>query len=474
MKGVQLSKLRTIAVTSTRANSMALGGVPMYSLVFLLFAATPLSALIASPMYSNAAVTRCAAINMAATSKPITAAIVGGGLAGLAACNALRKIGIDAHVYERAAKLSPQAGTGLTLWPNGLSALEAIDTGYMPKIREEGSATLEIEVTSADGLTKLPNPTGDPKRFPNEYGQPMLNIRWSKLQQVLASQIPDDVIHLDRKLAKVEAKSGGGATAHFESSDGVSKAEEVDLIIGADGINSALRAQLVGDGAPRDAGRTIWRSIIPFDDELLQSGGCSMSAGAGRVGFLTHIGEGELYWSAFATDEAVAQSGLDRDNFDDVKAYLLEQFKEVYKLKPCIERTPAEKILERRVADRVPLVDESGSAKIPWSSEGLPVTLLGDAFHAMIPSLGQGANSSFEGAYRLAAALKGATNAEELCEALRQYEVAQMERVHWIVERSAQQGKVVYEDRDEFMRAQGEAQDSMWGIKFDALGGFDA
>ena len=92
----------------------------------------------------------------------------------------------------------------------------------------------------------------------------------------------------------------------------------------------------------------------------------------------------------------------------------------------------------------------------------------------MIPSLGQGANSSFEGAYRLAAALRGATSAEELIEALRSYEVAQMERVHWIVERSAQQGKVVYEDREEFMRAQGEAQDSMWGIKFDSLDGFDA
>ena len=57
--------------------------------------------------------------------------------------------------------------------------------------------------------------------------------------------------------------------------------------------------------------------------------------------------------------------------------------------------------------------------------------------------------------------------------ALRAYEVAQMERVHWIVERSAAQGKTVYEDREEFMKKQGEAQDSMWGIQFDALE-FDA
>ena len=73
-----------------------------------------------------------------------------------------------------------------------------------------------------------------------------------------------------------------------------------------------------------------------------------------------------------------------------------------------------------------------------------------------------------------AKALRGASTPEEVCAALRAYETAQMERAHWIVERSAQQGKTVYEDRDEFMRKQQEAQDSMWGIKFDPLEGFAA
>jgi len=141
----------------------------------------------------------------------------------------------------------------------------------------------------------------------------------------------------------------------------------------------------------------------------------------------------------------------------------------VYKVAQAIKVTPPSMILERRVADRVPLVDDDGRAAIPW--RGLPVTLLGDAFHAMIPSLGQGANSSFEGAYRLAAALAGASEGGAgVEEALREYESTQMERVHWIVERSAAQGKMVYEDRDEFMRKQQEAQDDMWGITFEPLG----
>ena len=418
---------------------------------------------------------RCWLLLLLRPASCLRAAIVGGGLGGLAACNALRKIGIDAQIYERAKQLSPQAGTGLTLWPNGLAALTAIDKGVLPLIVDGGTSTDSIEVTSADGQTKLPNPTGDPRRFPQTYGNPMINVRWSRLQRALAARLPEDCIHLDCSLSTLEASGDGGVLAHFDREASPPLSVEADLVIGADGINSALRKQLVDDGPPRDAGRTIWRSIIPFDDDLhdvLSPGGCSMSAGAGKVGFLTDIGQGELYWSAFATDEAVAEGALQRDDFPDVKSYLLAQFSEVYKLRPCLERTPTEAILERRVADRAPLVDGDGKASIPWArgdADGLPVTLLGDAFHAMIPSLGQGANSSFEGAYRLAAALQGVETAEGIAAALREYEVAQMERVHWIVERSREQGRTVYEDRDEFMRKQQEAQDSMWGIRFDTL-----
>ena len=95
-------------------------------------------------------------------------------------------------------------------------------------------------------------------------------------------------------------------------------------------------------------------------------------------------------------------------------------------------------------------------------------TLLGDAFHAMIPSLGQGANSAFEGAYRLARAV-GAARGGDVEAALRAYECDQMERAHWIVEQSSSQGRAVYKDTDEFVKNQQKAQDQMWGIKFEPL-----
>merc|ERR1719390_567518 len=99
-------------------------------------------------MRAASAVSALIALSLLLPAGSLKAAVIGGGLGGLTCCNALRKVGIDAEVYERAAKLSPQAGTGLTLWPNGLSALQAVDPSLMPLITAAGSATTDIEVTS--------------------------------------------------------------------------------------------------------------------------------------------------------------------------------------------------------------------------------------------------------------------------------------------------------------------------------------
>ena len=111
---------------------------PMFSLAAVLTAATPLSALMLPSGTRHAAPPTRRAHLVASADKPVTAAVIGGGLGGLAVAIALRRVGIDAHVYERAAELKGTAGTGLTLWPNGLSALAAIDPGLESLILADG------------------------------------------------------------------------------------------------------------------------------------------------------------------------------------------------------------------------------------------------------------------------------------------------------------------------------------------------
>eukprot|EP00632_Arachnochrysis_sp_CCMP2950_P001628 CAMPEP_0185716546 /NCGR_PEP_ID=MMETSP1164-20130828/42997_1 /TAXON_ID=1104430 /ORGANISM="Chrysoreinhardia sp, Strain CCMP2950" /LENGTH=136 /DNA_ID=CAMNT_0028384167 /DNA_START=1 /DNA_END=408 /DNA_ORIENTATION=+ len=123
-----------------------------------------------------------------ATTSALKVAIVGGGLSGLSAGIALRNIGCETTVFERATALKGDAGTGLTLWPNGQSALSALDAELGARIAQIGCATDYVEVTDASGTTTLPNPTGDPRRFPARYGHAMRNVRWSKLQATLATR----------------------------------------------------------------------------------------------------------------------------------------------------------------------------------------------------------------------------------------------------------------------------------------------
>ena len=111
---------------------------------------------------------------MRETSKPVVekVAIIGGGIGGLATAIALRKQGIDAHVYEKARELRP-VGAGLSLNPNGLKALEAIGPDIVEQLKQAGSI---LKVTS---LRKNTGEAIQQKKITlmEKYGQPLLSIR---------------------------------------------------------------------------------------------------------------------------------------------------------------------------------------------------------------------------------------------------------------------------------------------------------
>jgi salicylate hydroxylase len=177
--------------------------------------------------------------------KAVSISIIGGGIGGLAAAAALLKKGFKVQVYERARGLRP-IGAGLTLYPNGLNSLEAINPAIVEALKRNGAEVHKLSIRRSSGEIIISKPIAVAETF----GQPMLNITWPRLQSILAAALPPGVIHLNHRCVAIE-QDKSGVKAFFENGESV----ESDLLIGADGVNSVVRQALMGERAPAYAGR---------------------------------------------------------------------------------------------------------------------------------------------------------------------------------------------------------------------------
>ena len=131
--------------------------------------------------------------------KGLRVSIIGGGIGGLATAAALLNKGFRVQVYERAQALRP-AGAGLTLLPNGLNSLAAIDPGIVEALKQAGSEVQCLTIKRSTGETIISNRVALTEKF----GQPMLNIQWSRLQSILAEALPPGIIHLNHRCVGFE------------------------------------------------------------------------------------------------------------------------------------------------------------------------------------------------------------------------------------------------------------------------------
>ena len=163
---------------------------------------------------------------------------------------------------------------------------------------------------------------------------------------------------------------------------------QADVVVGADGLRSAVRASLGIPGEIRYAGYTAWRGIAPFRTAGLLAG---ETLGCGQRFGLVPIAGDRVYW--YATDN-VPEGG--REESERAKVRLAGMFSRWHAPIPAlIEATPAAAILRNDISDRDP-VDRWGAGR---------VTLLGDAAHPMTPNLGQGGCQAIEDALVLARCL---------------------------------------------------------------------
>jgi salicylate hydroxylase len=357
-------------------------------------------------------------------SKPIAkkVAIIGAGPGGLAAAIALQKQGFDVQVYEKAQELRP-AGTGLGLLPNGLNCLEAIEPGLVEAIKRSGCPVRQAILKNINGETIRANPTS---RYLEKYGQPLVTVWWWRLQQTLASRLPSDIIHLNHNCIGFE-QNDSGVEIYFDNG----KRVHADLLLGADGLRSAIRKNLIRDGEPRYLGSMCWRSVIKYNQELLNPDEMAFIKGNQQIMYLLNVGDGHICWITrkLSPDCSVSHSPA------EVKSRVLHELADWGEsLRALVEATEAEKILEGPTCDRLPLNS--------WSQGR--VTLLGDAAHPMAPALAQGANTSFEDAYELAYSLSHSSSIEE---AFSSYEKRRIERTQIIQSRSAL-GEMRYYETD--------------------------
>ena len=317
-----------------------------------------------------------------------TALVIGGGIAGPVAAMALQKAGIDAVVYEAYPSRADDAGGGLTLAPNGLDALDVIGLGDL--VRPAGTPMTGIVMQDWKGkrLGEFGNPPGVP---------PMQFFYRSDLYRVLhaeAARRGIRVEHGKRLVAAVE--TADGVTARFD--DGTEATG--DILIGADGIHSAVR-KIIDADAP-DPGYT---GLISFGARVADPGvpatGGKMPMSFGKHAFFGYqvFDENSAIWFVnLPHAEPLSAAEAQRTPASEWLSLLAAKFAE--------DRTPAAQLIGRTdPADLLIVGSMENMPRVPRWSRGRMV-LVGDSAHAPSSSSGQGASLAIESAIVLARCLR--------------------------------------------------------------------
>jgi salicylate hydroxylase len=275
-------------------------------------------------------------------SLPLKVAIVGAGMGGLATAIALSKKGFDVQVYEKAQALEA-VGASLSLAPNGLNSLDAIRPGIVELLKQAGSEQHSVTLKRSTGEIIATKPI----TYMQKYGQPMLSIHWSRAQAILASALRPDRLHLQHRCVGFE-QFDSGVKLFF--SDG--RTVETDLLIGADGIHSIVRQNLIGDGLPNYAGRVSWRAVLKFDSDRLSSNTSTLFTSAdGKNFLLIDLGEGYTFLGA----SMLCDEDFIHQQTTTPKTRVLQQFAGwAEPVGAIVEATPEPEIIERPIYDRPP------------------------------------------------------------------------------------------------------------------------
>lgn len=344
-------------------------------------------------------------------------AICGGGIGGLSAAIALRQAGHEVSVFEKTRAFN-RVGADINLTPNAVFAIDRLGVG---DVLRETAARPTFRI-SRDGETgeetsRLPMSSAAEEK----YGAPQLTIHRADLLEALRDRFPADALTLGRAVSGVDS-SDTSASVKFE--DGTE--ETFDLVIGADGIHSAIRTALWGEDHPKYTGMVSYRGVFPRDTAPDLPDLDAFTKWWGEVPekqivvFPLTGGKEIFVFSTLPQSEWSEEGWTLPGDVEDLRTAYANFHQDARNILNSVTEVTRSAL---HVRDPMP----------QWSKGH--ATLLGDAAHPMVPFMAQGACMAIEDAVVLARTLDGATSAD-IPGALARYEAERKPRTARIQESS--------------------------------------
>jgi 2-polyprenyl-6-methoxyphenol hydroxylase-like FAD-dependent oxidoreductase len=341
----------------------------------------------------------------------MTIDIIGAGIGGLTTAIALEQKGINIRIFERSEQIKA-VGAGIILANNAMQVYEKL--GLRKIIEENGNPISSMNITKSNlkPLSKI-----DLSYFEQKHNIKNIAIHRGKLQQILIDRL-NTKIELKHKLISIDKKANA-YSLKFENG----KQIQSSTILGADGLNSIVRQNILPNNSIRNANQICWRGItdfnlpIKFRNELNEAWGKSE-----RFGFV-QIAENKVYWYALKSF---------KKNKNEFSINNLEQYFIDYNsvIKDIIKSTKKEQINTAEISDLKP-------TNI-WHKEN--VCLIGDSAHATTPNMGQGACQAIEDAFVLSECI----DKYEITKAFTEYQKLRLPKAHQVVKASWLVGKLAH------------------------------
>ena len=365
--------------------------------------------------------------------------VVGGGIGGLAAALAAARAGWQARVLEQATVFS-EVGAGLQMGPNVTRRLR--DWGLLEEAQTlacRPEALVSRDARTGAELARLP--LGD--AFEGRFGAPYLTIARADLHGALLQSLRGAEVSLEagRRVTgwvAGEAGSAPGVAVHLDSSDQPVSAG--DALVGADGLWSALRQSLLGDGLPQPSNHVAYRGWVPLDGQV--PGGAHLArevtAWLGpRLHAVSYPVRGGRALNVVCVVEQTIDGHAQGWDLPGTSARLMAATGSVGgPLRELLQAVPAWGLWV--LHDRPPVAGPQQMAR------GC-VALLGDAAHPMRPYLAQGAAMALEDADELGRSLAlVSARIADVPQALQNYAQARWQRVARVQRRSLRNGTIFH------------------------------